>query len=172
LDEPVWLSVVIGSNRWKPRRFSEGWVAVSDIFGYLFAPNCDSRRVCGAGLLRACGAGLLDVPLRTDAWLLDVPSVFVKRSRKQPRRFAEMTIAVSDICCFLFALNGDTSTRACDHTDAWPFQGTASDSVGRTVAGHDLLTRLKAEGLVEVRREWARVVLTMEDLRRIGGGCG
>jgi hypothetical protein len=24
-----------------------------------------------------------------------------------------------------------------------------------------LLTRLKAEGLVEVRREWARVVLTM-----------
>ena len=96
---------------------------------------------------RACGAWLLDVPV----WL----SVVVGRSRKKPRRFAEMTVAVSDICCFLFALNGDTSTRACDHTDAWPFQGTASDSVGRTVAGHDSLPRLKAEGLVELGRKRA-----------------
>ena len=113
----------------------------------------------------ACVAGLLDGPvrLRLDTWLLDVPvwlSV-IGRSRKQPRRFAKMTDAVSDICCFFFALNGDTSARACDHTDAWPFQGTASDSVGRTVAGHDLLPRLKAEGLVEVRRKRARAVLTM-----------
>ena len=74
---------------------------------------------------------------------------------------AEVTVAVSDICGFLLAPNGDTSTRACGRTDAWPFQGTASDSVGRTVAGHDSLPRLKAEGLVELGRKRARAVLTM-----------
>ena len=115
---------------------------------------------------RACGAWLLDVPvwLSTDAWLFDVPvwlSVVVGRNRKKSRRFAEVTVAVSDICGFLLAPNGDTSTRACGRTDAWPFQGTASDSVGRTVAGHDSLPRLKAEGLIEVRRKRARAVLTM-----------
>ena len=112
---------------------------------------------------RACGTWLLDVPvwLSTDAWLLDVPvwlSVGVGRNRKKSRRFAEATVAVSDICG---APNGDTSTRACGRTDAWPFQGTASDSVGRTVAGHDSLPRLKAEGLVELGRKRARAVLTM-----------
>ena len=134
-------------------------VAVSDICVFLLARNCDMST-------RACGAWLLDVPelLRTDAWLLDVPvwlSVVVGRSRKKPRRFAEVTVAVSNICGFLLALNGDTSTRACGHTDAWSFQGTASDSVRRTVAGHDSLPRLKAEGLVEVQRKWPRAVLTM-----------
>ena len=60
------------------------------------------------------GAWLLDVPvwLSTDAWLLDVPvwlSVVVGRNRKKSRRFAEVTVAVSDICGFLLAPNGDTS---------------------------------------------------------------
>ena len=88
-------------------------------------------------------------------------SVLISSKRWKPRRFAEVAVAVSDICGFLLARNRDTSTRACGRTDAWPFQGMASDSVGRTVAGHDSLHRLKAEGLVEVRRKRSRAVLTM-----------
>ena len=91
---------------------------------YLRYGNCDMST-------RACGAWLLDVPvwLSTDAWLLDVPvwlSVVVGRNRKKSRRFAEVTVAVSDICG-LFACSEWRHKHAC----VWPHRRVAVSRHGQ-----------------------------------------